>query len=126
MIRLQLDPVRRQARVRVAIEVQPERLKAIGGTPATRRRSVARRLVDHGMRAELVTTSYVTGSLAVSLDFPPNPPPAEIDQEGIAIVLPTLGGGFAAITSRCPRSRRRSARSPSRKSAPTPARCWQR
>ncbi len=94
---LELDPVNATARVRVAAEIQPERLSAVGGDPNDTPETVSRRLVNHGLRAELVTTSYITGSLAVSLDFPPNPPPGTVSMEGDAIVLPTLGGGFSGI-----------------------------
>jgi paraquat-inducible protein B len=98
-IHLQLDPVNATARVRVAIEVQPERLSAVGGNPTDDAAIVAQRLVDHGMRAGLSTISYLTGSLAVSLDFPQNPPAAKISKEGDAIVLPTQGGGLGGITA---------------------------
>lgn len=97
-VSLQFDPVQATAQVRVAIEVQPERLTAMGNHPGETPDVVARRLVARGMRAELSTTSYLTGALAVSLEFPPNPAPAAISQEGDAIVLPTEGGGFAGLT----------------------------
>ncbi len=63
-IRLELDPGQATARVRVAIEVQPERLSAIGGgglneDPADRRPAPgrpwpARRPVDHQLRHRVV------------------------------------------------------------------------
>ena len=96
-VRLELDPVSATARVRVAAEIQPERLRALADGNNDTPETVSRRLVDHGLRAELVTTSYITGSLAVSLDFPSNPPPGAVSIEGDAIVLPTLGGGFSGI-----------------------------
>ena len=96
-IKLEIDAASASARVRVAGEIQPERLRAVGGDPNEKPLDVSRRLVDHGMRAELVTTSYVTGSLAVSLEFRPNPGKATVVMEGDAIVLPTLGGGLNNI-----------------------------
>ncbi len=66
--------------------------------PESTPEAVARHLVARGMRAELITTNYLTGSLAVSLEFPPNPTAAEISMEGDAIVLPTLGGGLSGLT----------------------------
>ena len=51
------------------------------------------------MRAELTTTSYLTGAVAVSLAFPPNPPPAKISIEGDAVVFPTMGGGLDNLLS---------------------------
>ena len=96
-IRLELDPVHATARVRVSAEIQPERLQAVGGDPNDTPEDVSRRLVQHGLRAELTTTSYITGALAVSLDFPSSPPPGAVSMEGDAIVLPTLGGGFSGL-----------------------------
>ena len=96
-VRLELNPAQASARVRVAAEIQPERLRANGGDPNDTPESVSRRLVEHGMRAELVTTSYITGALAVSFAFPANPARASITMEGQAIVLPTMGGGLGNI-----------------------------
>ena len=96
-VRLELDPVNATARVRVAAEIQPERLRALGGQADDTPEAVSRRLVSRGMRAELTTTSYITGALAVSLDFPSSPPPGSVSMEDGAIVLPTLGGGFSGI-----------------------------
>ena len=98
-IDLQLDPATALARVRVAAEVQPERLTAIGDDKSDDPASVSQRLVEHGMRAELTTTSYLTGALAVSLAFPSKPPSASISFEGNAIVFPTMGGGLDNLIS---------------------------
>jgi paraquat-inducible protein B len=98
-VELQFDPNQATARVRVGIEVQPERLKAIGGGGRTTPEAVAEHLVARGMRAELSTTNYLTGALAVSLDFPPNVTAAQVSHEGNALVLPTLGGGLAGLTT---------------------------
>ena len=98
-VELQFDPAQATARVRVGIEVQPERLKAIGGGVHNTPEEVAEHLVARGMRAELSTTNYLTGSLAVSLEFPPNITAAQVSHEGDAIVLPTEGGGLAGLTT---------------------------
>ena len=47
-VALELDPVNATARVRVAAEIQPERLKAMGGNPNDTPEAVGRRLVSHG------------------------------------------------------------------------------
>lgn len=98
-VQLQVDPVAATARVRVAMEVQPERLTAVGGKPGDSVAAVTQRLVDHGMRATLATSNYLTGSQVVAFDFTSNPAPAVIAQEGDAIVLPSMGGGFAGLTT---------------------------
>ncbi len=96
-VNLELDPASAKARVKVAIEIQPERLTDMGAAANDDATTVSRRLVQHGMRAELTTVSYITGALAVSFEFPPNPPAADISFEGDTIVLPTLGGGVSGL-----------------------------
>ncbi len=99
-VRLEFDPATAKARVRVAFEIQPERLQAVKkDAPTQTPEDITRHLVANGMRVELETSSYLTGSLVVSLAFPPHPDPAEIGHEGNAIVLPSLGGGLAGLTS---------------------------
>ncbi len=98
-VRLELNPTDATARVRVAIEIQPERLTAIGGDPSESPLNVAQRLVDHGMRGELATISYLTGSLAVAFEFPRDLPHVTVTKEGDAIVLPTQAGGLGGITT---------------------------
>ncbi len=98
-VSLELNPADATARVRVAIEVQPERLTAIGGDPKEDPVKTTQRLVDNGMRAELTTLSYLTGSLAVSFEFPKDVPHVTVTKEGDAIVLPTQAGGLGGITT---------------------------
>ena len=98
-IRLELDPANASVRVRVAIEVQPERLSSSGGDPNEDPTALAQRLVDHGLRAGLSTISYLTGSLAVSFEFTQGLPVVKVSREGDAIVLPTEGGGLGGITT---------------------------
>ena len=98
-VSLQFDPVQATARVRVTVEVQPERLNSLNSGKENTPEAVARHLVARGMRAELVTSNYLTGSLAVSLEFPPDPTPAQIAMEDGVIVLPTQGGGLAGLAT---------------------------
>ncbi len=98
-VQLQLNPANATARVRVAVEIQPERLLAIGGDPSETPLSVSQHLVDRGMRAQLSTLSYITGALAVSFEFAQDQPHVTVQQEGNAIVLPTEGGGLGSITT---------------------------
>lgn len=93
-VTLELDPETALARVRVGIEIQPERLSNGQDDSAGAPLDVARRLAAHGMRAELSTTSYLTGALAISMDFPGNPPAAQVQTENGVIVFPTMGGGL--------------------------------
>ncbi len=98
-IRLELDAAKATARVRVAIEVQPERLSPIGGDPNEDPAVGTQRLVDRGLRAGLSTISYLTGALAVSFEFAQGQPSVKVVREGDAMVLPTQGGGLGGITT---------------------------
>ena len=96
-VKLEFDPATARARVRVAFEIQPERLQSAVSTETPD--SISRHLVANGMRVELETASYLTGALVLSLEFPANPAPGEVGREGDAIVLPSQGGGLAGLTS---------------------------
>ncbi len=98
-IDLKIDAGNATPQVRVAMEMQPERLAGVGSMVPETPEAAAQRLVDLGMRAELVTSSYITSSKAVSLEFLPNMPHEQIGHEGKAIVLPTQGGGLDSITT---------------------------
>lgn len=95
---LQVDGATGTARVRVAMQVQPERV--VGTTslnhPADLQ-AVMQRLVDHGLRAALTTGSYVTGQKRIALNFVPHAAPAEVTREGGALVLPAQNGGLDTI-----------------------------
>lgn len=97
-VQLQLDARNGTARVRVAMEVQPERAfsssELHGETPQT----IASRLVANGMRAQLSSASFITGSSLIAFQFVPNARPAQISMEGDVIVLPSQKGGLSGIT----------------------------
>ncbi len=99
-VRLEFDQGAALARVRVGIEIQPERFAAITGNPDDTPLVVSQRLVDRGIRAQLTTISYLTGQLAVSLETSPGAAPVKVSMEGNAIVLPTAaGGGLTGLTT---------------------------
>ncbi len=96
-VALELDPATGSARVRVRLEVQPERIMREDGVKDNDTVESTRRLVQRGMRAQLQTASYLTGQRVVALDFVPNARPADVAMEGGDIVLPSQGGGLDNI-----------------------------
>ncbi|MDO9708666.1 PqiB family protein [Paracraurococcus lichenis] len=86
-------------RVRVRIEIQPERFMGPDAPPPKDVPEAARRLVAGGLRARLASASLLTGQQLVALDFNPAAPPAEPGFEGEVPVLPTAGGGLDDLTS---------------------------
>lgn len=96
-VALELDPATGSARVRVRLEVQPERIMSEDEIKTENTVESTRRLVQRGMRAQLQTASYLTGQRVVALDFVPNARPADVAMEGGDIVLPSQGGGLDNI-----------------------------
>ncbi len=95
-VALEFDPASVRARIRVRFEIQPERLgdKALLALDPI---ETARRLVARGMRAQLRTGSYLTGSMVLAMDFVTNTPPAEMTVSGKDVIIPSVGGGFDSI-----------------------------
>ncbi len=96
-IKLELDPAG-SARVRVAMEVQPERVFAGDELHGETAPDYTRKLVANGMRAQLSSASFITGASLISFEFVPDAKPADISMEGDAIVLPSEKGGLSGIT----------------------------
>jgi len=96
-VTLELNAATGDVRVRVRLEIQPERIVSEDTVAANPPTDVARRLVNKGMRAQLQTASYLTGQMVVALDFIPNASPAEVVVNGSDIVLPSQGAGIGNI-----------------------------
>ncbi len=96
-VALELNPATGDARVRVRLEVQPERIMSEDEVKTDDTMASTRRLVQHGMRAQLQTASYLTGQRVLALDFVANARPADVVMEGDDIVLPSAGGGLDNI-----------------------------
>ncbi|MDP9096499.1 MAG: MlaD family protein [Pseudomonadota bacterium] len=97
-VELDLNPATAQTRVRVRFQVQPERIALsspadAAGDPI----EVARKLVARGMRAQLQTGSFLTGSMLLALNLDKNAPPAELTQQDGEWVVPSEGGGLDNI-----------------------------
>jgi len=70
-ISLVYDPDTKFAIIPVIIETEPDRIK---DTPTRRETSNMRFLINKGLRAQLETLNFLTGQLAVTLDFFPDKP----------------------------------------------------
>lgn len=87
-----------EARVRVEMEVQPERVLSEDQVKKQSFFQVTQALVDHGMRATTDSASLITGATIISFTFVPNAPPVKLTMEGDAVVVPGQGGGLSGIT----------------------------
>jgi paraquat-inducible protein B len=85
---IQADLATMQASIPVVIEIQPDRFQMHGGERHPRKN--LQKLIDKGLRAVLTVQSYITGQLAIELDFHPGTPVVlkKINQEYLEI--PTI------------------------------------
>jgi paraquat-inducible protein B len=94
-VTLQLDRVHGTTRVRVDMNVQPGRIDPTA--PALSPEDSAKLvglLVHNGVRAQIATSSYVTGQKEIAFAVVPHAPPAEVSMLGDAIVVPSVPGGL--------------------------------
>jgi paraquat-inducible protein B len=88
------------AKVRVGMELQPERIfKASLLGPSVSPLAVIQNLVNRGLRTQITTTNYVTGQQTVALINVPDSLPAKVTVEDGAIVIPNQPGSFDNITA---------------------------
>ena len=101
-ITLEFDQKKLAFRIPVLIELEPERVKFIGGesklSTMERKRGMDI-LVEKGLRAQLKTGSLLTGQLLIGLDFHSEAPPAKINWDGRYPELPTIPTPMEEITS---------------------------
>ena len=99
-VKLIFDPNAATVKVRVALELQPERVFAAKILPQnmTIEQSI-QKLVNNGLRLELATANYVTGQQIISLTMVPGAAAVPIAKEGDAFVLPSQGGALASLTA---------------------------
>jgi paraquat-inducible protein B len=99
-VRLTMDAAAGHMRARVAFDLQPER---VFSEAEVRRETdpakVTGTLVRAGMRAVLESSNFLTGQKAISLQYVPDAPPAQVGHEGDALVMPSQGGGLDNITA---------------------------
>jgi paraquat-inducible protein B len=97
-VKLQLDTKTAKARVRVAMELQPERVFPHQMfDPRLSPQTVLQTMVNNGLRINLESSSFITGQKDISLDMVPDAGPVPITREGDALVLPAEDGGSADL-----------------------------
>jgi paraquat-inducible protein B len=88
---LEADLTKMKTQIPILIEVEPDRWKVRG---ERNYREVAAKLIEMGLRAELVMQSFITGQLMIQLDFYPKSKicyaPAQLDKDyQDYVVIPT-------------------------------------
>jgi paraquat-inducible protein B len=96
---LVVDAVAKTVRVPVVVEIDLARVGIINLPPEQLGKgTLARNLVALGMRAQLRTSSLITGSLVVALDFFPDAPPAEVVETDTYPKFPTVSTQMESLT----------------------------
>jgi paraquat-inducible protein B len=95
-IRLILDADALVALIPVYIQLEPERIELSAGRADDRVMMPA--LIEKGLRGQLVSTSFVTGQLAVDLQFHPGTPAKLVGAERTRIEIPTVPSRMAELT----------------------------
>lgn len=87
------------ARVRVAMDIQPERVASAAEIAQSNitPEEMLQNLVNNDTRAELDNVNFVTGQKGISLAAIPDAKPAKITQEGKALVVPSEDGGLDKV-----------------------------
>ncbi len=102
-IGLVFDPEHDNVRIPVSIDFEPQRVQRVGigpGAPSAGERvlQVMNEMVARGMRAQLRTSSLITGQLVVAFDFFPKLPAAKIDFTGPVPRLPSVPSDMESLT----------------------------
>jgi len=96
---LEYDEHRHTLVTRVQFAVDPERVKIAnmakpsGSNARAATQEMLKTLVSHGLRAQMVSLSFITGQKAIALDMDPNAAPAKIEQVGQDMRFPTTTSG---------------------------------
>jgi paraquat-inducible protein B len=101
-IELDYDPATSRVRIPVTVSFEPQRVVRTGlaANAPSQIANVMKAmgdLVAHGLRAQLRTSSLLTGSLVVAFDFFPDAPPAKISFEGPVPVMPSVPSDIESL-----------------------------
>lgn len=103
---VEFDPVMKNFRMPVTVELYPNRLgRRFQQTVANERDSnagpvVLEKMVARGLRGQLRTGNLLTGQLYVALDFFPNAPPVRLDMQAYPIEMPTVANALDELQTK--------------------------
>src|ERR1700722_5208514 len=99
-VNLIIDPYAGKAKVRVFMDIQPERVLEPGQIPKNwSPDQVLQNMVNQGLRAQLGTVSYVTGQKDITLAWAAGANKVSLAKEGDALVIPSQSGGLDDIVN---------------------------
>ncbi len=102
-VKLLIDPKAGTAKVRIAMELQPERVFSSDEFPQTLDpMTVLQHMVDEGLRVSIASSNIITGQKEIALTIETGDPHVALIREGDAIVMPNASGSgdpMAALQS---------------------------
>jgi paraquat-inducible protein B len=104
-VALVLNPQDMQARIPVYIIIEPNRVSLTGGAAQLRNRPSLEAVVRAGLRAELVTQSFVTGQMRVELTMAPATPPRFVAHNDTGLPeIPAIPSGLEQLQEQITRA----------------------
>lgn len=101
-IHVRIDPKNGEIRIPVYFELEPDRITQASGARlpgGARARKHIRKMVDNGLRAHLATESFVTGQLAIEMDFEPDKPARYVGRDERFPEFPTVASTMEELTN---------------------------
>ncbi|MCB8879660.1 MCE family protein [Acidisoma cellulosilytica] len=99
-VKLLINPTTGAARVRVALELQPERVFSDSDFPKNLDPMVVlQHMVDAGLRISIASSNFITGQKELALTIEPQSPHVQLTKEGDAILLPNSDGSGDPLTA---------------------------
>lgn len=98
-IDLLYEPEKLDFWVQVDVETRPDTTRIVGSAADLDAGDEIPQLIRKGLRAQLVQQSFVTGQLAINLDFFPNTEAKLVGLDPDVVEVPTIPSTFAALES---------------------------
>ena len=100
-----LNPGDLKARIPVYLQLDPDKVILAGGTGQLRKLPPLPRLIEAGLRAKLVSQSFVTGQMSVELDLAPETPAHFIAPQGTGVPeIPAIPSDFQELREQLTRA----------------------
>ncbi len=101
-VRMEYEAASKSIRTPVMLELEPDNIIGLGGETRKEARDIITTLVEHGLRAQLQTGSFLTGELFIELNLHPEVPAKFVGASEFP-ELPTMPSTLRAITHRAER-----------------------
>jgi paraquat-inducible protein B len=99
-VTLRMDPKTMTAQIPVVIEVEPDQIEIVDGEDRGDETRNVQRLIERGMRAQLISESLVTGKLMIELGYHPDTPVRLVGTDTGYPEIPTIPSATSEMTKK--------------------------